>query len=102
MGSLFAAAFGTSPFWLAPQTQVVTAYLAPGLALSLMLTTVMPRRLSYWLDPDGGPSTALFIALQAAFVCSWAASTWGFVQWRRLQASRRSELAVNPSDVARG
>lgn len=101
-GALFGALFGASAFWLAPQTHVVTVYLTPGLVISLALTAVMPSHVVYWLDPDGGPSTLLLIAIPLAFVFWSVAAASVHRTWVRHRRAPRALSDVTRSGPAGG
>ena len=47
--------FGLLVFVLAPRTHAVTAYLVPGIAIAGALSFIVPTKVVYWLDPEGGP-----------------------------------------------
>jgi len=63
---LLALAAGAVAFGLGSQANTVDVYLSPGLWLAGVLAPVIPTRLSYAIDSEGGP--AAFVLL--TFVCS--------------------------------
>ena len=66
-GALLATVFGLLVFVLAPRTHAVTAYLVPGIAIAGALSFIVPTKVVYWLDPEGGPPAFLVIAIACAF-----------------------------------
>jgi hypothetical protein len=60
-------------FVIGSKTDVVTAYLAPGLAIVSVLSPVVPSAFVYWVDPDGGPWAFLVQAL------AWSLLSWSIL-----------------------
>lgn len=85
-GALFAAVVGMLAFVLAPRTHVVTAYLLPGMAIAGVLSPVIPTKVVYWLDPEGGPSAFLALTMTCAFVF-WALVFAGILRWWRARTA---------------
>ena len=55
IGVFCAVVFALLAFTAGSKTDVVTAYLAPGLAIASALSPVVPSAFVYWVDPEGGP-----------------------------------------------
>ena len=55
IGVFCAVVFALLAFTAGSKTDVVTAYLAPGLAIASVLSPVVPSAFVYWVDPEGGP-----------------------------------------------
>jgi hypothetical protein len=66
-GVLVSAVVGIVVFVVAPRTHVVTAYLIPGIAIGGGLSYIIPTKIVYWLDPEGGPRAFLVIVFACAF-----------------------------------
>jgi hypothetical protein len=60
-------------FTIGSKTDVVTAYLAPGLAIAGVLSPWMPSAFVYWVDPEGGPWA---FVLQAV---AWSLLSWSIL-----------------------
>ena len=53
---------------------MVTAYLAPGLAIASVLSPVVPSVFLYWVDPEGGP--------------------WAFLLWNQFSSRLSADAGV--------
>jgi len=71
IGVFCAIVFALLAFTAGSKTDVVTAYLAPGLAIASVLSPVVPSAFVYWVDPEGGPWAFLLQAV-ACSLLSWS------------------------------
>jgi hypothetical protein len=85
-GALLAVIVGVLVFVVASRTHVVTAYLLPGVAIAFVLSPVIPTKVVYWLDPEGGPPAFLMLAMTCAFLF-WTLVFAGILRWRRARTS---------------
>jgi hypothetical protein len=73
IGVFCAVVFALLAFTAGSKTDVVTAYLAPGLAIASVLSPVVPSAFVYWVDPEGEPWAFL---LQAV---AWSLLSWSIL-----------------------
>ncbi len=62
IGLLFAVAFGALAYALAPFFDAVSLYAEPGMGF----LPLIPAKLVYWLDPEGGPAVGVFLVMFCA------------------------------------
>ena len=67
IGVIASITLGVLVFVLGPKTDVVTAYLAPGIVIGGWLSPFIPTPLTYWLVPEGGPDAFLLIVFVFSF-----------------------------------
>ena len=68
VGVVASIMLGVLVFVLAPKTNFVRAYLAPGIVIGGSLSRFIPTRLTYWLVPEGGPDAFLMVATACASI----------------------------------
>lgn len=71
IGLLLSLALGSAVFFFTPRTHVVTAYLAPGIALAWPVSYLVPNRLVRTVAPEGGGPAFLALVIPCAVVF-WA------------------------------
>jgi hypothetical protein len=62
VGVIGAIAFGVVAFAFAHFFDAVLVYAAPG----VVFLPLVPTKLAYWLDPDGGPAVGVFLLVVCA------------------------------------
>ena len=90
VGVICAIAFGVVAFALAHFFDAVIVYAAPGITF----LPLVPTKLAYWLDPDGGPAVGVFLLVVCALLfwtILFGAAHFG---WVSLKLRRKAQRAA--------